>query len=277
MRNFQKNAVAAGLTALLCVALFHSATVYAQTYKGFSVGQYQGQARNKTGNNIGTGKATLEIRSIANDGSVQAYLRDSDGLEGAGALAGAINDNGVMQLSGPMTSPSDNSVWQSALMAVMQNGQLRMGNRLTLGNAVQEETATMAYAGGGAPVRPVTAAYAQKPTVQDIEKVMKGTWAGGEHPASSIDAKMAVTVNAVQFGQPYRATAQEVQVEGFPSGGMIYPVIVDFTQRTYYDSGTRAIRMGREGKVYKDRFGGWAVQTGAVRGQEIITTEPVRK
>lgn len=149
MRIIQKNAVAAGLTALLNILFFQLTPVYAQTYKGFSVGQYQGQAYNKTGGSYG--KATLDIRAIATDGSVQATLRDSDGLEGEGLLAGAINVNGVMQLTGVMTAPSNGSRWQSALIAVMQNGQIRMGNRLTLGNTVEEETATMAFAGGPAP------------------------------------------------------------------------------------------------------------------------------
>ncbi len=102
MKRFQQNAIGAGLIALLCVLFFHPAAVHAQTYKGFSVGQYQGQAYNKTGKNYG--KATLDIRRTGTDGSVQVTLRDSDGLEGAGALMGAINANGVLQLSGPTTS-----------------------------------------------------------------------------------------------------------------------------------------------------------------------------
>lgn len=84
---------------------------------------------------------------------MQAHLRDSDGLEGEGTLAGAINTNGVMQLTGVMTSPSNGSRWQSALIAVMQNGQVRMGNTLTLGNTVEEETATMSFAPTTAPAR----------------------------------------------------------------------------------------------------------------------------
>ena len=87
------------------------------------------------------------------NGAVQAHLRDSDGLEGEGTLAGAINANGVLQLSGTMTAPSNGSRWQSALIAVMQNGQIKMGNKLTLGNTVEEETATMAFTPTTAPVR----------------------------------------------------------------------------------------------------------------------------
>ena len=139
------------IMALCLLAFCVSTRVTAQDYKGFKVGSYQGQVHNKTGGN--TGKGTLEIRSIAPNGTVQAHLRDSDGLEGEGTLAGAIKTNGVMQLSGTMTSPSNGSRWQSALIAVINNGQLRMGNKLTLGNTVEDETATMAYTPTTAPVR----------------------------------------------------------------------------------------------------------------------------
>ena len=137
---------------LACLWFTVGTTTFAQSYKGFNVGRYQGSVTNRTGGNTGTGKGTLDIRTISSTGVVQAYLRDSDGLEGAGQLTGSINVNGVMQLTGSMTSPSDNSVWQSALIAVMQNGHIRMGNKLTLGNAVQEETATMAFTNATSPV-----------------------------------------------------------------------------------------------------------------------------
>ena len=140
-----------GLPALLSLLWMLSTSVQAQDYRGFKVGSYQGQVHNKTGGN--TGKGTLKVRSIAPDGTVQAHLRDSDGLEGEGLLTGAINANGVMQLTGVMTSPSNGSRWQSALIAVMQNGQIRMGNTLTLGNTVEEETAMMAFTPTTAPVK----------------------------------------------------------------------------------------------------------------------------
>ena len=145
------NSFFASIGRLACVWLIVGTAAFAQDYKGFNVGRYQGPAHNKTGGS--DGKATLDIRSIGANGTVQAYLRDSDGLEGEGLLTGAINANGVMQLKGVMTSPSNGSRWQSALIAVMQNGQIRMGNRLTLGNTVEEETATMAFTSTTAPVR----------------------------------------------------------------------------------------------------------------------------
>lgn len=178
MKIIQKNTLAAGLLTLFCPAFFQSASVFAQTYKGFSVGQYQGQAHNKTGGSYG--KATLDIRRIGTDGTVQATLRDSDGLEGAGTLTGAINANGVMQLTGVMTSPSNGSRWQSALIAVINNGQLRMGNRLTLGNTVEEETATMAYANTTTP--------ANVNTTQPVQALTGvGAAYGARNPRTCVD------------------------------------------------------------------------------------------
>ncbi len=152
MKISPKNATTAGLTAMLCIAYFQPITGYAQDYKGYKVGSYQGPVYNKTGGN--TGKGTLEIRSIAPNGTVQAHLRDSDGLEGEGQLAGAINANGVLQLNGMMTAPSNGAQWQTALIAViLPSGQLRMGNRQTQGNTVEEESAMMVFTPTTAPVR----------------------------------------------------------------------------------------------------------------------------
>ena len=136
-----------------CVLAFCVSTrVTAQDYKGYKVGSYQGPVYNKTGGN--TGKGTLQIRSIAPNGTVQAHLRDSDGLEGEGTLAGAINANGVLQLNGMMTAPSNGAQWQTALIAViLPSGQLRMGNRQTQGNTVEEESAMMVFTPTTAPAR----------------------------------------------------------------------------------------------------------------------------
>ncbi|WP_020602745.1 hypothetical protein [Spirosoma spitsbergense] len=84
----------ASIGRLACLWFIVSTATFAQGYKGFNVGRYTGSAHNKTGGS--DGKATLDIRSIAHDGTVQAHLRDSDGLEGEGLLTGAINANGVM-------------------------------------------------------------------------------------------------------------------------------------------------------------------------------------
>lgn len=58
-----------------------------------------------------------------------------------------------MQAKGGLTSPSDRTVWQSDFFAIIQNGNLRFGNKLTLNGKLQEESATMTYKG---PVTPAT-------------------------------------------------------------------------------------------------------------------------
>lgn len=85
--------------------------------------------------------------------------------------------------------------------------------------------------------------------------------------------KTELTLNSVAFGEPYQATAQEVQVEGVPQG-MVTPAIVDFTVRTYYGSETQALRRVREARVYFDKMGDWAVMTGRVKGEDVTTIEP---
>lgn len=137
------------VAAYLLVGLIASGntSVFAQAYKGFNVGRYQGQVSNGGGKN--TGKGTLDIRGISATGAVQAHIRDSDGLEGEGTLTGAINANGVMQLTGVMTAPSNGAQWQTALIAViLPSGELRMGNRQTQGSTVETETAVMTFTGG---------------------------------------------------------------------------------------------------------------------------------
>ncbi len=113
------------------------------------------------------------------------------------------------------------------------------------------------------------------PTKEIVEKVLKSTWdkSGANYP----NVKVVLTLNEVKFGKAYVATAQEVQVEGFPKGGMVTPAIVDFTVRTYYNTETQAVRRVREARVYKNKFDEWAVMTGSVRGEDITTKEtPVK-
>lgn len=83
-------------------------------------------------------------------------------------------------------------------------------------------------------------------------------------------------LNSVKFAKAYRATAQEVQVEGVPDG-MVYPAILDWTERAYYNDQTRAIRRVREAKVYKDRFGEWTYRETGGRREDVTTTEPAQK
>ena len=108
---------------------------------------------------------------------------------------------------------------------------------------------------------------AQTPTQSTVEAVMKESWDRAGPP------KSVLTLNSVKFGKPYKATAQEVQVEGIPSG-MVTPAIVNFTVRTYYDSETQAFQRVREARVYKDKMGDLAVMTGSPKGEDVMTKEP---
>lgn len=99
---------------------------------------------------------------------------------------------------------------------------------------------------------------------------MKQSWERGGPPKASL------TLNSVRFGKAYRATAQEVQVEGIPRG-MVTPAIVDFTVRTYYGSETQAYRRVREARIYKDKMGDWAIMTGSPKGEDVSTSEPPRR
>lgn len=110
------------------------------------------------------------------------------------------------------------------------------------------------------------------PTKAIVEAVLKSYWDKSE--ASYPNIKVSLTLNDVKFGQSYVATLKEVEVEGFPRGGMVTAAIVDFTVRSYYTKETQAVRRVREARVYKDKFGEWAVSTGSVRGEDTTTIEP---
>ena len=120
-----------------------------------------------------------------------------------------------------------------------------------------------------------TPACAQKagdtPTKEIVEQVLKSGW---DKAPSSLNPKAVLTLNSVKLGKAYKATAQEVQVDGLPEGTMVTPAIVDFTVRTYYTGETQALRRVREAIVYKDKMGEWAVRTGAVKGEDVTTKEP---
>ena len=120
------------------------------------------------------------------------------------------------------------------------------------------------------PWMPNAHAQTEAPTKEIVEKVMKGYW---DEAASAAGPRSVMTLNSVKFGQPSKATAQEVQVEGIPEGGMVTPAIVDFTVRTYYTSETRAVQRVREARIYKDKMGDWAYKIGGPKGQDKTTTE----
>jgi hypothetical protein len=113
-------------------------------------------------------------------------------------------------------------------------------------------------------------AAASAPTKPIVEQVMKQSWDRVGPP------KSILTLNSVKFGKAYRATAQEVQVEGIPRG-MVTPAIVDFSVRTYYSNETQAYRRVREARIYIDKMGDWAVMTGSPKGEDVSTSEPPQR
>jgi len=115
---------------------------------------------------------------------------------------------------------------------------------------------------------------AEAPTSDIVQKVLREAW---EKPATKFAPKCTLVLNSVKFGKPYKATAQEVQVEGLPDGANVTPAIIDFTLRTFYNSETQVLRRVREATVYRDKFEEWAVMTGSARGEDQRTTEPVEK
>jgi hypothetical protein len=118
------------------------------------------------------------------------------------------------------------------------------------------------------------AAADSAPTQADVEKVLKSVW---DKPASSLNARSALTLNSVKFGRSAKATKQEVQVEGIPDNATVTPAIVDFTVRTYNTGETQALRRVREARVYKDKMNEWAVMTGSPKGEDVRTREPMAK
>ena len=117
-------------------------------------------------------------------------------------------------------------------------------------------------------------AAGEAPTQAIVEGVMKQAW---DKTATSLHPRSVLTLNSVRLGTAYKATLQEVQVEGLPAKAMVTPAIVDFTVRSYDKNETQAVRRVREARVYKDKMGDWAVMTGSVKGQDSTTNEPAAK
>lgn len=114
----------------------------------------------------------------------------------------------------------------------------------------------------------------EAPTQEIVEKVLKSGW---DQSASATKVKSVLTLNSVKFGKAYKATAQEVQVEGVPDKAVVTPAVVDFTVRNYYNNETQVVQRVREARVYKDKMDDWAVMTGSVKGQDVTTREPAKK
>ena len=112
------------------------------------------------------------------------------------------------------------------------------------------------------------------PTQETVAKALKNRW---EKAKTTSSPKATLTLNSVKFGKPYKATAQEVQVEGVPLNAVVTPAVVDFTVRTYYSNETQAVQRVREARVYKDKMDEWTVMTGSAKGQDVTTKEPPQK
>ena len=287
--NKQMNRPAVAGLIVCCLLLCQAGAVLAQGYKGFQVGRYEGQVYNKTGGH--TGKGTLEIRQIGTNGTVQAHLRDSNGLEGEGTLAGNINTNGVMQLSGIMISPTNGSRWQSALIAVINNGQLRMGNTLTLGNTVEEETATMAFTPTTTPVRvnttqpmnaltgigaaygarnPRTCANTKAPASGPIsvQQAIQYFICGREHEESNYLYLVDQVQIQVGKGRPYlpntdRMSDADLDSPVYPIQGSFMKYQIERLSELFPNNGkncTSYANRNASGKCYRTSFGDWKCQ-----------------
>ncbi|MCC7054258.1 MAG: hypothetical protein IT355_13410 [Gemmatimonadaceae bacterium] len=187
------------------------------------------------------GKTPLDIRSISATGAVRAYLREYDGLKGEGDLTGAINTAGVLQLQGGLRSPSDNSVWQSALLAVFVSGKLRLGQRLTLNGQQQEEAGTLTYTG---PAMPIAVAAQAQPTPPAGRAAQAA-------PAAAAPAPALATGAGAGVAGPYDYTQDFESVDAFyfSQQGLVYHRLVGaFTQAGLdaVDAGTR-VRYRRNG------------------------------
>lgn len=210
-------------------------------YMGFRVGRYEGPMTNTAG--AQPGKAQLDVRSISATGAVRAHLREFDGLEGEGDLTGAINTAGVMQLQGGLRSPSDNSVWQSALIAVFVGPNLRIGQRLTLNGQQQEESGTMTYTGAAMAVAAVAPAAAAP--------VTQAPPAGRAMPPAPAVAAAAAPGRALATGPAagvaglYLYTQDFQDVDAFyfsPQGRVYHRLVGGFTQ-----AGMDAVDAGMRG------------------------------
>ena len=198
----------ASIGLLVCLWLTTATTAFAQAYKGFNVGQYQGQVSNGWGKSFG--KGTLDVRSISATGAGQAHIHYSDGLEGEGLLTGAINVNAVLHLNGTMTTPSNGAQWQPSLIAVvLPSGQFRMGARQTQGSTVETQTAMMTFISTA-----VTAPVVNANRLVPVQDHIQATY-GSRSPRTCANTKAPVSgpISAKQAVQYFICGQEGVQGE----------------------------------------------------------------
>jgi hypothetical protein len=105
----------------------------------------------------------------------------------------------------------------------------------------------------------VSCSSGQKPTKEDITKVIKATW---EKAASSFNPKVTVDINDIKVGASTKSNyAQEL--EGIPKSSLVTSAKIDFTENSFYSNTTRKVRRIMEAWVYKDKFGEWSVMNTA--------------
>jgi len=102
-------------------------------------------------------------------------------------------------------------------------------------------------------------AKGDKPTKQDINKVMKTTW---EKEPSSLNPKVTVTINDIKMGTSAKSTYAQ-QLEGVPKGALVTFAKIDFSTNSFYNNDTQKVRRITTAWVYKDQFGEWAVMNTA--------------
>ena len=100
----------------------------------------------------------------------------------------------------------------------------------------------------------VSCASGQKPTKEDIIKVMKSNWESAtSHPRTTVD------VTEIKIGTSAKANyAQEL--EGVPKSALVTNAKIDFTVNSFYSNETQKVRRVMTAWVYKDQFGEWAIK-----------------
>jgi hypothetical protein len=113
---------------------------------------------------------------------------------------------------------------------------------------------------------------AETPKATDIETAMRTRW---EKPGSTSSPKTTFTANSIRIGSGAKANVQD-KIDGVPPEAWVTIALVDFTVRSHYSTGIEAVRRVRECKVYKDQFDEWAVMISRARGEDKITSEPLK-
>lgn len=102
---------------------------------------------------------------------------------------------------------------------------------------------------------------AQKPTKEDVTKVIKATW---EREKTDFQAKCTVIINDIKFGTSEKSN-YAMQLNGIPKGALVTHAKIDFTQQTFHNTQTELVRRVTTAYVYKDKFKEWAVMNNGTK------------